>query len=50
MENKNAAAGAVLNDAVVRVTMEDECEGVRTPRLMVTKTVALTWYLVNNIY
>ena len=42
MENKNAAADAVLNYAVVCVTGEDEGERVRTPRLMATKTVALT--------
>ena len=42
MENKNAAADAVLNDAVVRVTVEDEGEGARTPRSMATKTAALT--------
>ena len=42
MENKNAPADAVLKDAAVLVTVEDEGEGARTPMLMATKTAALT--------
>ena len=41
MENDNTAADAVLNDAAVCVTVEDEGERARTPMSVATKTAAL---------